>query len=64
MRHQKVLTDNIKVNDSISLSREEIKNGIPQSLISSLLFFLFYISNLPQLAATDTNIVLYVDELE
>jgi hypothetical protein len=43
MRHKKVLTDNIKVNDSTTLSREEIKNGIPQSLIlGSIVLSLLY----------------------
>jgi hypothetical protein len=62
MRHQKVLIDNIKANDNLSSSWEQIKDGIPQDFILGPFFFLLYINNLPKIAAKDTKIVLYADD--
>jgi hypothetical protein len=59
-RHQRVTLGNI-TNSNNSSKWEVIKCGVPQGLILSPLFFLFYINDLPKLINKDNNMVLFAD---
>ena len=61
-RHQRVLIDNIKANDSISSNWEEVKNGVLEGLIFGPLLFLFCINIVPNITAKHIKIVLCVDD--
>ena len=57
-RYQKVILSH---NNSIESTWEKIKQGVPQGSILGPIFFLIYINDLPYLASTGTEILLYAD---
>jgi hypothetical protein len=60
-RQQRVVLGNI-INSNNTSKWETIKCGVPQGSILGLLFFLFYINDLPTILNKDNSMLLYADD--
>jgi len=58
-RYQKVILSH---NNGPESTWEKIKQAVPHGSIMGQFFFLIYINDFPNLASTETKILLYVDD--